>query len=64
LEHDTDHGKAKDVVKKKLKYGMIFQKYAGFTSPSVASPARFPLLQLRLLNAIRVDLQKLLSAHV
>ncbi len=25
LQHDTDHGKAKDVVKKKLKHGQVFQ---------------------------------------
>lgn len=61
LEHDTDHGKVRDVAKKKLKHGAVFQKYAGSTSPSVASPARFPLMQLGLLNAIRTDLQGLLS---
>jgi hypothetical protein len=61
LEHDTDHGKAKDVMKKKLKYGQVFQKYAGSTSPSVASPSRFPLMQLRLLQAVKSDLQGLLA---
>jgi hypothetical protein len=63
LGHDTDHGAAKDVVKKKLKHGQVFQKYAGSTSPSVASPARFPLMELRLLNALKGDLQGLLSQH-
>jgi hypothetical protein len=63
LEHDTDHGKAKDVAKKKQKHGQIFQKYAGSTSPSVASPARFPLMHLRLLMALQTDLQGLLSPH-
>ena len=63
LEHDTDHGKAQDVIKKKLKHGQVFQKYAGSTSPSVASPIRFPLMQLRLLNAVKEDLQGLLMQH-
>ena len=63
LEHDTDHGKAKDVMKKKLRYGQVFQMYAGSTSPSVASPARFPLMQLRLLQAVKSDLQGLLAQY-
>lgn len=63
LEHDTDHGKAKDVAKKKQKHGQVFQRYAGSTSPAVASPARFPLMQLRLLDAVKADLQMLLSKH-
>lgn len=63
LQHDTDPGKAKEVIKKKLKHGQVFQKYAGSTSPSVASPARFPLMQLRLLQAVKSDLQGLLAQH-
>jgi hypothetical protein len=61
LEHDTDHGKTRDVSRKKLKHGQTFMKYAGSTSPAVASPARFPVLQLKLLDAIRTDLQNLIS---
>lgn len=64
LEHDTDHGKAQDVVKKKQKHGQVFQKYAGATSPSVASPARFPVMQLRILNQVSAELQVLLSHFV
>jgi hypothetical protein len=64
LEHDTDHGRAKDVAKKKLRHGQVFQRYAGSTSPSVASPMRFPLMQLRLLNSLRSDLQRLLPRDV
>jgi hypothetical protein len=63
LDHDIDHGKAKDVVKKKLHHGQIFHKYAGSASPSVASPSRFPPVQLRLLNAIKADLHGLLLQH-
>jgi hypothetical protein len=64
LEHDIDHGRAKDVVKKKQKHGAVFQKYAGSTSPSVASPARFPLAQLGLLKVVDADLQALQSQYV
>jgi len=58
-EHDTDHGDNKAVAKKKMKHGEVFQKYSGTSSPAAASPARFPILQLSLLKAIRMDLQSL-----
>jgi len=61
LEHDVDHGAQKDVEKKKLKHGSIFAKYAGSTSPHVASPARFPVAQVAILEAIRDDLLKMLE---
>ncbi len=63
LEHDTDHGDAKAVKKKKIKHGEVFEKYAGSSSPAVAAPSRFPLLHLKLLKAINVDLDVMLAEH-
>jgi hypothetical protein len=63
LEHDTDHGKAQAVKAKKQKHGEIFEKYAGSKTPAVASPSRFPLLQLKLLKALNTDLEALLETH-
>jgi hypothetical protein len=62
-EHDVDHGKASQVKGKKLKHGYVFKKYSGLTSPVVAAPAQFPLLQLALLRAILSDMQTLLLEH-
>lgn len=62
-EHDIDHGNTSSVKSKKLKHGGVFKKYSGLTSPSVAAPTQFPLLQLALLRAIRSDMQTLLVAH-
>ena len=62
LQHDTDHGDKKSVAKKKMKNASVFQKYAGATSPALAAPSRFAVLQLNLLKVIRGDLQALLAA--
>jgi len=62
-EHDVDHGKTSDVKGKKLKHGGVFKKYSGLTSPVIAAPTQFPLLQLALLRAIRSDMQALLAEH-
>jgi len=62
-QHDVDHGDDNAVQKKKMKQGETFKKYAGATSPAVASPARFPLFQLSLLKAIHKNLQELLSIY-
>ena len=62
-EHDLDHGKASNLKSKKLKHGEVFKKYSGLTSPVIAAPAQFPLLQLALLRAIRSDMKALLLEH-
>lgn len=62
-EHDVDHGKTSNVKSKKLKHGEVFKKYSGLTSPVIAAPAQFPLLQLALLRAILSDMQTLLLEH-
>ena len=62
-EHDVDHGKTSNVKSKKLKHGEVFKKYSGLTSPVIAAPAQFPLLQLALLRAIQSDMQALLLEH-
>ncbi|HWQ87335.1 DUF262 domain-containing protein [Brevundimonas sp.] len=63
LQHDTDHGDTKSVAKKKKKHGDVFAAYAGASSPAVAAPAQFPVLQLNLLRAIRSDLETLLLTN-
>jgi hypothetical protein len=62
-EHDVDHGKSSAVKSKKIKHGDVFKKYSGITSPAVAAPVQFPLMQLALLRALREDMQNLLSEH-
>jgi hypothetical protein len=62
LQHDVDHGAAKDVAKKKINAGLVFEKYAGVSSPLSADPARFRIVQERLLAAIRDDLVVALSS--
>ncbi len=61
LQHDTDHGDVKSVSKKKKKHGEVFSSYAGASSPVVAAPAQFPVLQLNLLRAIKKDLGAILA---
>ena len=62
-QHDVDHGDSKSVQKKKMKGGETFKKYTGATSPAVAAPTRFPLLQLELLRAVRSDLQAMSKTY-
>jgi hypothetical protein len=56
IQHDVDHGGAKDLKKKKLAAASAFQSLAGISSPAAAPPERFPFVQLGLLTAIRGDL--------
>lgn len=62
LQHDVDHGSAKDVKKKKKAAGTVFQSLAGIASPVAAPPERFPFVQLQLLTAVRADLVVLRKA--
>lgn len=63
LQHDVDHGKSQDAIRKRQKHGQVFYKYAGSTSPAVASPSRFPVMQLKLLSELQAILQLLISEY-
>lgn len=56
LQHDVDHGKEKDVVKKKKRAGKAFSEISGTTSPKTASGEALQVAQLKLLSDIRNDL--------
>jgi hypothetical protein len=60
LQHDVDHGKAKDVAAKKKKLGDAFKKYGGVSAPSGEDPAHFPVIQANVLGALEADLKGLL----
>lgn len=60
MQHDVDHGRARDVTKKRLKIGAAFSKYAtGAAAPAALTPDRFPIIQAALLQAIVDDLESL-----
>jgi len=59
LQHDVDHGAAKDVKKKKIKIGNAFEIYSGQKSPDLLDPERFVIMQANLLSAIELDLKNL-----
>jgi hypothetical protein len=59
LRHDVDHGKKAKVKAKFKKLGRIFEKYGNVTSPKTLAPERFPLVQAKLYQALRSDLQNL-----
>lgn len=56
LQHDVDHGKDKDVAKKKKKAGEVFAQLSGTSSPKTASGEALQVAQLKLLSDIRRDL--------
>ncbi len=60
LQHDTDHGDAKSVLRKKTKHGALFLKLSGAASSALAAPVRFTQLQVNILKALRADLRGLL----
>ncbi|GAA3573150.1 hypothetical protein GCM10022197_32430 [Microlunatus spumicola] len=60
LQHDVDHGKPGAVAAKKKKIGQAFKKYsASSASPATLAPAKFPIVQAALLQALVSDLDKL-----
>ena len=59
IQHDVDHGKPKQVAKKRQAIGQTFKKYSGVTSPEALAPERFPLVQANLLKALESDLRNL-----
>jgi Protein of unknown function DUF262 len=62
-QHDVDHGKTKEIRKKRLKLAKTFQKYSGTGTPSSLDPSLFKLVQLNLLNAVEQDLQSILLSQ-
>lgn len=59
LQHDLDHGKAKDAAAKRMKVSSAFAKYSGSSTPSTIAPERFPIFQANLLSALETDLRAL-----
>ena len=61
LEHDLDHGKAKDAAAKRKSVNLAFIKYAGATTPTTIAPELFPVFQGNLFAALEGDLRGLIS---
>lgn len=61
--HDLDHGNARKASKKRVTISQTFQEYSGAVSPDVVSPDRFPATQSKLLDAIEVDVRRLLAKY-
>jgi hypothetical protein len=61
IQHDVDHGKKKDVAKKRQKISSAFGKYAASGAPITLAPERFPLFQASLLAAVEKDMCDLLA---
>lgn len=59
LQHDLDHGGAKQAAAKRRSIGQVFKKYSGSTSPESLAPEKFSLVQANLLKAIETDLRSL-----
>ncbi len=59
LRHDTDHGKSKEVIKKRKKTAAVFEKYSGKKTTSECGPEDFLVTQLRILTAMRDFLAEL-----
>ncbi|MCK4828446.1 hypothetical protein KA005_72620, partial [bacterium] len=50
LRHDLDHGKDKEIRKKRIKNAKIFEKYSGKKTPEECGPEDFLIAQLRILK--------------
>lgn len=59
LRHDLDHGDGAEVVKKRVRKGVIFEKFSGKKSPQECGPEDFLATQLRLLSECLCFLEKL-----
>jgi hypothetical protein len=57
--HDVDHGKTSKVSAKRRRFGNVFRKLAGVTTPETLAPERFVLVQAKLLQALEGDIQNL-----
>lgn len=56
-QHDVDHGKKREIAKKRIKIGECFKKYSGMTTPSTLDPEKFSVVQSKLLSEIEKDLR-------
>ncbi|MDU8943536.1 DUF262 domain-containing protein [Ovoidimarina sediminis] len=61
IRHDTDHGKANKVAKKKKDLAATFRKYAGGGSPESSDPTSLKLAQANLLSELADELKKLMK---
>jgi hypothetical protein len=64
LQHDVDHGRAKDVSKKRKKISSAFSKYFPSSSAVTVAPESFPVFQTNLLSAIESDLRSLIDKRL
>ncbi|MFA5841775.1 MAG: DUF262 domain-containing protein [Candidatus Paceibacterota bacterium] len=62
LLHDTEHGKTKDVKKKKTTIGATFSKYASTATPSTLAPEQFTAVQSKLLSEVERAISKIIAA--
>jgi hypothetical protein len=59
IRHDLDHGDTGEVKKKRVRKGMVFEKFSGKKSPQECGPEDFLATQLRLLSECASFLEKL-----
>jgi hypothetical protein len=55
-DHDVDHGQASKVASKRRKFGAVFQKYAGITTPETLAPEKFMIAQANILHELETDM--------
>jgi len=59
VQHDVDHGKPREVAKKRKGLAGTFRSYSGAGSPDAVDPADFTLVQVNILGALLGDLNAL-----
>jgi hypothetical protein len=59
LRHDVDHGKTKDVQKKRIAIAEAFERYSGERNPEVVDPTILQIAQLNVLGALLKDMSDL-----
>ena len=59
IRHDLEHGKPKEIRKKRERLARIYEKYTGMTSLSSLEHTDFPQFQLNLLKEVKLFLENL-----
>jgi hypothetical protein len=57
IRHDVDHGNKKEIEKKHIRNGYIFEKYSGKKTPGECSSEDFLSTQVRLLNNLSLTIE-------
>ena len=63
LRHDVNHGKPKDIARKRKHLADTFRRYSGVNSPEVLPDAAFPVVQVKLLSESVNLLDQLQSSY-